>query len=164
MKFLSNFFKKQNEPHDNPTIYADWAKIFDEIETFEIGHNDEKILEYFETGKIKWVSGVAERFTQRVLTLINNRLKRINKCISKRISEYPDPFSIANSLMLFRKELVFLKKMANIHALDDKVKKEITEQITDFAQKTQKNMLDNSRKDLSDELTRIIMQNRIDNI
>lgn len=54
--------------------------------------------------------------------------------------------------------------MANIQALDDKVKKEITEQITDFAQKTQKNMLDNSKKDLSGELTRIVMQNRIDNI
>ena len=51
----------------NPTNYAEWCEIFDTIEKWEIGHSDVNLNKALEQGNLKWVSGVAERFTNRLL-------------------------------------------------------------------------------------------------
>ena len=38
------------------SIYAEWCKIFDEIESWEIGDIDEKILSEMELGTLEWIS------------------------------------------------------------------------------------------------------------
>ena len=52
--------------------YAQWCEVFNKIENWEIGHTDSEIINAIDNGTIDWVSGVAERFTNQILTLIKD--------------------------------------------------------------------------------------------
>ena len=69
-----------------PNTYSDWCKIFDNIDTWEIGHIDEKLLTSMEKGYIDWVDGVSQRITLRLINLVNNRLKKLSEFYNKRLS------------------------------------------------------------------------------
>jgi len=150
--------------NNNPNNYAQWCQIFDNVEKWEIGHSDTQIIEAIENGSIKWVSGVAERFVSRILTIINNRMKKLNKFFNERVAICYDPFTISSLLILFRKELIFLKRLANIQALPENIQKTLTEEILNYAKKVQNNLEANSKKDLTGNLKRIALSNRVDNI
>lgn len=150
--------------NNNPNNYAQWCQIFDNVENWEIGHSDTQIIESIEKGSIKWVSGVAERFVNRILIIINNRMMKLNKFFNERIATCYDPFTISSLLILFRKELIFLKRLANIQALPENIQENLTGEILNYAKKVQNNLEANSKKDLTGNLKRIALSNRVDNI
>lgn len=148
----------------NPTNYSDWVKIFDCIEAWEIGHIDSEINLALKKGSIKWVSGTAERFTNNLLNLMNSRFDKLNKFYNDRCSKFYDSFEFSKTLITFRRELVFLKQLANANPLPNDIKQKLTQNITEFAKNAQKNLEDGAKKDLSGEMKRIILGNRIDSI
>ena len=146
------------------TNYAQWSQVFDEIENWEIGHIDNKIMQSVQNGEIKWVSGTAERFTNRLINLINSRLNKLNKFYNDRCSNTFDLFEFQKILISFRKELIFLKSLANLNTLPDDLKQKLTGNIVKFAKEAQKKLEDSSKRNLSEELKMIVYSNRIDNI
>ncbi len=147
-----------------PEIYSEWCEIFDKIETWEIGHQDANILEAMDKGNIRWVSGVAERITQRLLSLVNNRLNKLNMFYAKRLVLAQNSVDMEHLLILYRKELVFIKRMASLEMLPKELRKTLTQEVMEVAKKAQKSLEDSSKKDLSGMLKRIVTRNRIDNI
>lgn len=147
-----------------PSIYAEWCSIFDQIENWEIGHCDEELLIICEQGTLEWVDGVAQRITTRLIELINNRIKKLNDFYNKRILQAYNPFDITNLLIIYRKELVFLKRLGEISILPDDIKKAITDEIINCAKESQKSLDDSAKRDLTGELKRIVISYRIDNI
>lgn len=150
--------------NNKPSNYAEWCEIFDEIESWEIGHFDVTVDTAIKQGSIKWVSGVAERFTNRLLDLINSRFNRLEQFYSDRCSLCNDFFDFSKTLISFRKELIFLKKLANLHFLPEEIKTKIQENILDFAKNAQQDLENGAKKDLTGELKRIVLSNRVDNI
>lgn len=150
--------------NNNPNNYAQWCQIFDNIENWEIGHFDLQIIGAIENGSIKWVPGVAERFAIRILTIINNRITKLNKFYNERIVTCYDPFTISSLLILFRKELLFLKRLATLEVLSEEIREVLLGEIMNYAKSFQNNLETNSKKDLSGDLKRIILNNRVDNI
>ena len=67
-------------------------------------------------------------------------------------------------LILYRKELVFIKRMASLEMLPKELRKTLTQEVMEVAKKAQKSLEDSSKKDLSGMLKRIVTRNRIDNI
>lgn len=144
--------------------YAQWCEVFNKIENWEIGHTDSEIINAIDNGTIDWVSGVAERFTNQLLTLINKRFTKLETFYNARIKTCYDQFNLSNLLILFRKELVFLKHLANIPAIPESVSKQIVKEIKDYAENGQKSLLESAKKDLSGSLKQIILDIKINNI
>ena len=144
--------------------YSDWCKIFDNIDTWEIGHIDEKLLTSMEKGYIDWVDGVSQRITLRLINLVNNRLKKLSEFYNKRLSVSCSSFDLTNILLTFRKELIFIKRLDNLPMLPEELRKELTKDVLDYAQKTQKSLESSAKKDLSGELKRILLSYKVDNI
>lgn len=147
-----------------PEIYSEWCEIFDKIETWEIGHQDAEIVEAMDKGSIRWVSGVAERVTQRLLNLVNNRLNKLNTFFSKRLTLTQNSFDMEHLLILYRKELIFIKHIDNLEMLPKELRETLTKEIMDIAKKTQQSLEESAKKDLSGMLKRIVTRNRLDNI
>jgi len=148
----------------NPTNYSEWCDIFDTIEKWEIGHSDVNLNNALEQGSLKWVSGVAERFTNRLLDLINSRFSKLNRFYNDRCTNYMDSFEFSKTLITFRKELLFLMQLADISFLPDELKEKLQDNILEFAQNAQQDLEDGAKSDLSGEMKRIVLGNRIDNI
>ena len=147
-----------------PNTYSDWCKIFDNIDTWEIGHIDEKLLTSMEKGYIDWVDGVSQRITLRLINLVINRLKQLSEFYNKRLSVSCSSFDLTNILQTFRKELIFIKRLDNLPMLPEELRKELTKDVLDYAQKTQKSLESSAKKDLSGELKRILLSYKVDNI
>lgn len=147
-----------------PNTYSDWCKIFDNIDTWEIGHIDEKLFTSMEKGYIDWVDGVSQRITLRLINLVNNRLKKLSEFYNKRLSVSCSSFDLTNILLTFRKELIFIKRLDNLPMLPEELRKELTKDVLDYAQKTQKSLESSAKKDLSGELKRILLSYKVDNI
>lgn len=147
-----------------PEIYSEWCEIFDEIEIWEIGHQDADVVEAMDKGSIRWVSGVAERVNQRLLNLVNDRLNKLNTFYAKRLMLAQNSVDMEHLLILYRKELIFIKHMANLEMLSKELREMLTKEIKEVAKKVQKSLEDSSKKDLSGMIRRIVTRNRIDNI
>lgn len=147
-----------------PEIYSEWCEIFDEIEIWEIGHQDADVVEAMDKGSIRWVSGVAERVTQRLLNLVNDRLNKLNTFYAKRLMLAQNSVDMEHLLILYRKELIFIKHMANLEMLSKELREMLTKEIKEVAKKAQKSLEDSSKKDLSGMIRRIVTRNRIDDI
>lgn len=148
----------------NPKNYAEWCKVFDEIDRWEIGHSDINLDNVLAQGKMKWVSGVAERFTNRLLDLINSRFSKLNKFYDDRCSKYLNSFEFSKTLISFRKELLFLMRLTEISFLPDDLKQKLQDNILEFAHNAQQDLEDGAKGDLSGEMQRIVLGNRIDNL
>lgn len=70
----------------NLSVYSDWSKAFEEIDTWEIGHIDELLISSMEKGTIDWTDGVAQRVTKRLIDTVNKRLEKLNIFYSKRLA------------------------------------------------------------------------------
>ena len=146
------------------SIYAEWCKIFDEIESWEIGHIDEKILSEMELGTLEWIDGIAQRINLRLINLVSNRLEKLNNYYNKRLSVSYNPFDLTNILIIFRKELIFIKRLYSLPMLPEDVRNDLVKDVIDYAKKVQKNLENNAEKDLSGELKRVVTGYRVDNI
>lgn len=148
----------------NPSTYADWCKNFDEIESWEIGHIDENLISKMELGTLEWVDGVSQRITLRLINLVNNRLQKLNEFSNRRLAVSYNPFDLTNILIIFRKELMFIKRLDNLPMLPEDLRKDLVKDIVDYAKKTQKSLEDSVKRDLSGELKRVVTSYKIDNI
>ena len=147
-----------------PSVYSDWSKIFDDIETWEIGHVDEEVLLNMEQGTIEWTDGVSQRLTLRLIDMVNKRLQNLNLFYNKRLSMSYSTFDLSNLLVIFRKELIFIKRLDSLPIWPDEIKTELVKDLVNYANKAQKTLEDSAKHDLSGELKRIVLNYRLDNI
>lgn len=147
-----------------PTNYSEWCEIFDNIEKWEIGHQDDATIKAMDQGSLKWISGVAERTTNRLLKLTNSRISKLGEFFSKRIIISCNPIELEHLLILYRKEIKFIKYLYNLEILPKELRETLTNEIINYAKSSQKNLEDNAKKDLTGLLKRIVLSNKIDNI
>lgn len=147
-----------------PKVYSEWCEIFDKIETWEIGHQDSEVIKAIDEGEIRWVSGVAERITQRLLNLINNRMTKLQTFFSNRIAKTQNQFDAEQLLLLFRKELFFIKHLENLKMLPEDLRKDLSNDLSSYAKQVQTNLENNAKNDLSGTLKRIITNIKLDKI
>lgn len=66
-----------------PHTYAEWAEI---IKLFKNKSDDRNVLEAMHQGTIEWQSGVAERFTGKLMEATNARLNAAADKFQKEMS------------------------------------------------------------------------------
>ena len=66
-----------------PRTYAQWAAL---LTTFAAGTADEEAVHAMRAGTLVWQSGVAERFTQRLLDALNTRIQKDSDTFSRDLA------------------------------------------------------------------------------
>lgn len=142
-----------------PKTYAEWIDI---ISVFKSGTNDERIVELMKKGSIQWQSGVAERFSQKLLETFNGRMNdAIDKFQLSLSRSHGNEGMIINSIVELRKELSFLADAIDLPTIPEEHRSQFVTLIAEQADNVQKSLEDSSRNDRTGRLSSIIRNNRV---
>ena len=142
-----------------PAIYAEWAQILDMLKNKE---DDAAVLQAMQSGTIEWQTGVAERFSQKLIDAVNDRMNGATDKFQREMSRsHGQERAIVSALLALRKELGFLAKAVDLPALPEDDRKQYRQLVIDQADNIQRSLEDSAKKDRTGKLASIVRNNRI---
>lgn len=145
-----------------PHTYSEWVSVLD---IFKTKSNDSEVLIAMRSGTIEWQSGVAERFSKRLIDSVNYRMNAASDKFQKEMSRaYGSEGAIVQSLLNLRKEMSFLAQAINLPALPDKDREHYLHLVIEQANTMQKSLEDSAKKDRSGKLASIVRNHKVNSI
>lgn len=145
-----------------PHTYAEWVSVLDMLKNKT---NDEDILQVMLSGTIEWQSGVAERFSKKLIDTINYRMNSATDKFQKEISRTQgQERAIVQAILALRKELTFLAKAIDLPALPDKDRLHYHQLVISQADNIQSSLEDSAKKDRSGKLASIVRNNKVNSL
>lgn len=142
-----------------PKTYSDWVAILDMLKTKS---DDENVLSAMQRGTIEWQSGVAERFSKKLIDVINYRMNAATDKFQKEMTRSNGrERAIVQALLALRKELCFLSKAINLSAIPEKDRQRYYQLVISQANSMQSSLEDSAKKDRSGKLASIVRNNRV---
>ncbi len=142
-----------------PRTYFEWVNILDILKSKS---DDEAVLSAMQKGTIEWQSGVAERFTKKLVDVINHRLNAAADRFQKEMTHaYGQERVIVQALIALRKELSFLSEAINLPAIPEKDRPKYHKLVIDQANNMQNALEDSAKRDRSGKLASIIKNNKV---
>lgn len=142
-----------------PKTYSDWVAILDMLKTKS---DDENVLSAMQRGAIEWQSGVAERFSKKLIDVINYRMNAATDKFQKEMTRSNgQERAIVQALLALRKELCFLSKAINLSAIPEKDRQHYYQLVISQANSVQSSLEDSAKKDRSGKLASIVRNNRV---
>ncbi len=142
-----------------PDTYSEWMSLLDVLREKK---NDEEVLRAMQLGKLEWQSGVAERFSQSLINVVNDRMNVATDRFQKELGRsMGQERNLVQSLLAVRKELKFLTFVVDIPALPDDERRQYQSLIREQADNMQQSLEDSAKKDRTGKLSSIIRNNRI---
>ena len=144
-----------NPPH----TYSEWVVILDMLGAKT---NDDLVLVAMQQGTLEWQSGVAERFMNRLINTINNRINRASDQFQKEMRRaLGQERVIVQALIVLRKEMHFLSKAIDLSVIPEKNRSQYRQLVITQANSMQKSLEDSAKSDRSGKLTSIVKNNRV---
>lgn len=142
-----------------PHTYAEWVYVLDLLKDKS---DDESVLQVMQKGTVQWQTGVAERFSNKLISVVNDRLNRATDKFQKDMSHaHGQERAIVQALLALRKELLFLSKAVNLDALPDNYRQQYYQLVISQADSIQNSLEDSAKKDRSGKLSSIVRNNRV---
>ena len=142
-----------------PKTYSDWAAVLDLLQEKS---DDEAVLYAMQNGTIEWQTGVAERFTKKLVDVINYRMNAASDKFQKEMSRSQgQERAIVQALLALRKELSFLSKAINLPAIPEKDREQYHQLVISQANSVQSSLEDSAKKDRSGKLASIVRNNKV---
>lgn len=142
-----------------PKTYSEWVAILDMLKTKS---DDENVLSAMQRGTIEWQSGVAERFSKKLIDVINYRMNAATDKFQKEMTRSNgQERAIVQALLALRKELCFLSKAINLSAIPEKDRQRYYQLVISQANSVQSSLEDSAKKDRSGKLASIVRNNRV---
>ena len=143
-----------------PHTYSEWTKVLD---IFKAKEDDTGILSVMKEGTLEWQSGVAERFSKRLVEAVNTRMNAASDKFQRDMnSARGEEGAIVQALLALRKELAFLVQAMDIPALPEEYRKQYIQLVSDQAKNVQISLEDSARKDRSGKMSSIVRNHRVD--
>lgn len=143
-----------------PTSYLEWVTVLKELKKDAIDYD---LIDIIRQGKIEWQSGVAERFTNRFVEVINFRMNLASDRFQKNMANNrTGEIGVSQSLILLRKELMYLIKVIESLPIPNDISRMYQDLVKDQAKKIQKSLEDSAKLDNSGKLLSIIKNNKVD--
>lgn len=144
-----------NPPH----TYFEWVEVLDMLKNKS---DDEAVLDAMLKGTLEWQSGVAERFSQKLVDVINFRLNSASDKFQKEMSRaHGQERVIVQSLVALRKEMSFLAKAINLPVIPEDYRNRYYQLVIGHANDVQASLEDSARKDRTGKLSSIVRNNRV---
>ncbi len=142
-----------------PHTYSEWVKV---ITILKNKSNDEEVLPAMKAGTIEWQSGVAERFSNKLIEAVNARMNAASDKFQLDISRTRgQEGAIVQAILTLRREMSFLAQAINLPALPDKERQHYLDLVLEQANTMQKSLEDSAKKDRTGKLSSIIRNHRV---
>lgn len=143
-----------------PQCYADWLPLLDR---FEAG--DDEVLPVLRQGAIPWTNVVAERWTARLVEVLNGRLKALSALLQRSLDRPNSDYgAISNALLLARRRLAPLREFASLPAAPEPVRNHLQAELTAWARQSQESLERSAQHTRNDHgrLLKTIRDNALD--
>lgn len=145
-----------------PSTYAQWVTVIDNLKN---KIDDEATLSAMQRGTIEWQTGVAERFSKKLIDAINFRLNAATDKFQKDMSRSRgQESSIVQALLSLRKELVFLSKAVDLPVIPEDDRRHYKRLVIDQANTIQSSLEDSAKTDRTGKLSSIIRNHRVNSL
>ncbi|MCD8050041.1 MAG: hypothetical protein LUG52_10730 [Clostridia bacterium] len=142
-----------------PETYAEWAAV---IDMFKAKTDDETVLASMRKGTLEWQSGVAERFSKKLIDAVNYRMNSASDKFQKEMGRAGGQESaIVRALLALRKEMSFLARAIDLPVLPEKDRLHYRALVTDQADNMQRSLEDSAKKDRTGKLASIVRNNKV---
>ncbi len=142
-----------------PHTYSEWVTI---LTTFKNKTNDEDVIRAMRAGTIEWQSGVAERFSKKLIDAVNYRMNAASDRFQKEMFRaHGQEGAIVQSLIALRKEMFFLTQAINLPALPDRERQYYVNLVIEQANSMQKSLEDSAKKERSGKLSSIVRNHKV---
>ena len=145
-----------------PHTYREWAQLF---KVLEKGTDDQEVLVAMQQGTIEWQSGVAERFSQRLVNTVNARMDNASDRFNRNLAHTNGNESmIVRELLGMRKDFQFLYQVMSIPAIPADSRSQYQSLIQDQANQTQSSLEDSAKMDHTGKMSSIVKNNRVNTL
>ena len=145
-----------------PSTYAEWSDLLNRLKEKE---DDDTILRAMRSGTLAWQAGVAERFSKKLIEVVNFRMNMASDRFQKSMSHSRgQEREIVQALTSLRRELAFLLQVVDLPAIPAKDRQQYADLVTQQASKIQKSLEESAKRDRSGKLSVIVKNNRVDKL
>lgn len=142
-----------------PHTYSQWASV---LEAFKEKSNDMDVLPAMQAGTIEWQSGVAERFSKKLIDAVNTRMNKASDKFQKEINRAGgSEGAIVQAILALRKEMIFLAQAINLPALPEADRKHYLQLVIEQTNNIQNSLEDSAKKDRTGKLSSIVRNHRV---
>ena len=144
-----------------PSTYSDWINLFDKLKNHQ---DDEEVVAAMERGTIPWQSGVAERFTTKMIEAVNKRLDDAVDRFQRNNKHAVGESGTLQALNAMRKELALMKRVVSVNAIPSDLREKYVSMVTKFADDAQKSLEDSAKFDRTGRLRFLIRNHPVNRI
>lgn len=142
-----------------PHTYAEWVKVLD---LFRARQDDREVLAAMQQGSLEWQSGVADRFSKRLVDAVNARMNTASDKFQRDMSNARGvEGAIVQALLSLRKEMALLAQAVDIPSLPEEYRRQYVQLVLDQANHMQDSLEDSAKKDRSGKLSSIVRNHRV---
>lgn len=141
-----------------PATYYEWVPVFEELKRCS---RNAEIIDILHRGTLSWQSGVAQRFSDKLVEAVNYRLNAANDTFSRNMAHASDERAIIQSLHTLRKEIEFLYQAVNIPAVPENYRIQYMDMIKKQADTFQSSLEKSAKSDRTGKLGYLIRNNKV---
>lgn len=145
-----------------PHTYAEWASV---LTLLKDKADDDAVLAAMQAGTIEWQTGVAERFSKKLIDAVNSRMNAASDKFQLDIQRARgQERAIVQALLALRKEMRFLTRVLDIRAIPEQDRAQYVGLVRAQADAMQKSLEDSAKADRTGKLSSIIRNNRVNSL
>ena len=142
-----------------PHTYSEWVTV---LTVLKNKTDDEEVIKKMKAGTVEWQSGVAERFSKRLIDAVNTRMNAASDKFQRDLSRaHGQEGAIVQAILALRKEMAFLAEAINLPALPDKERQYYLNLVLEQANNMQKSLEDSAKHDRSGKLSSIVRNHKV---
>lgn len=142
-----------------PSTYSEWLDLLEDLKNKT---DDLSVLEAMKKGTIEWQSGVAERFSKRLIDTINYRMDcAIDKFQKDMNRSKGEERNIVQAIIALRKEFMFFSKVIDLPAIPENDRQHYCQLVSSQINSIQESLEESAKKDRSGKLSSIVRNNKV---
>ena len=142
-----------------PQTYAEWSAL---LERFQRREKDEETLDAMRRGTVAWQSGVAERFSRKLIDAVNARMNAASDRFQRDLSHARGhDGEVVRALLALRREMSLLYDAVSLPALPERERTQYAALVREQADNMQKSLEDSARKDRSGKMASLVRNNKV---
>ena len=142
-----------------PHTYSEWVTV---LTVLKNKTDDEEVIKKMKAGTVEWQSGVAERFSKRLIDAVNTRMNAASDKFQIDLSRaHGQEGAIVQAILALRKEMAFLAEAINLPALPDKERQYYLNLVLEQANNMQKSLEDSAKHDRSGKLSSSVRNHKV---
>lgn len=142
-----------------PHTYSEWSSV---LAVFKEKSNDDEVLAAMKSGTIEWQSGVAERFSKKLIDAVNARMNAASDKFQVEMTRARgQEGAIVQAILFLRKEMMFLANAIDLPALPEGDRSHYVGLVKEQANNIQKSLEDSAKNDRSGKMSSIVRNHKV---